>query len=187
MRAIELGFAGARRPQFTAAAGADPSTSSTSYQGGSMCTSSPISRARSRVCAATRSVPQVMSSNKRRMHGLQSEQIIAAIGRGPSTARSPGCANTLAVSTSSAVGSVGLSELRTTADGMSARKYFAEACATSNRRDWAGTHRSSRCQAAGCRGKTPRCPRARKPRSRQSRHGSRPITDCPPCPGERPY
>ena len=45
-----------------------------------MCTSSFSSRARSRVCAATRSVPQVMSSNKRPVHGLQSEQIITAIG-----------------------------------------------------------------------------------------------------------
>ena len=45
-----------------------------------MCTSSFISRARSRVCAATRSVPQMMSSNKRPVYCLQSEQIIAAIG-----------------------------------------------------------------------------------------------------------
>ena len=55
------------------------SASSTSYHGASTCTSSPSSRARSIVCAATWLVLHAISSNRRECACLSSEEIIASV------------------------------------------------------------------------------------------------------------
>ena len=58
------------------------SRSSTSYHGGRMCTSMPISSARCSVCRMTCSVLQEMHSKRPAMPLLEAEQVVSAIGRG---------------------------------------------------------------------------------------------------------